>query len=93
VQAALHQQLGLALANQLHRRGSRVMTVKRDDDPRAREIDAGLLRGLFDLRHWAHEYRRDESQLRRLDRRGECRLLAGMGHCGRDRIEASAPRH
>jgi hypothetical protein len=42
VQAALHQQVGLALAKQLHRLGSRVMTVKRDDDPRAREIDAGF---------------------------------------------------
>ena len=50
VQAALHQQLGLALANQLDRLRRRGMAVRRVDDPRAAEIDAARARDLPDLR-------------------------------------------
>ena len=58
-----------------------------------REIDAGLLRDLLDLRGRTDEDRRDESLLRRLDRAGQRRLLAGVRDRRRDRLEArdSAP--
>ena len=65
VQAALHQQLGLALAHQLHGLGGRRMAVRRIDDPRLAEIDAAVLRDL--LRSWrpGRQNRRDQSLLRR----------------------------
>ena len=49
VQAALHQQFGLALADQFHRLAGRGVAVRRVDDLDAAEIDAGRLRDLCDL--------------------------------------------
>ena len=46
VQAALHQQLGLALSHQFDRLGRRGVTVRRVDDPAPPEIDPVRLRDL-----------------------------------------------
>ena len=43
VQAALHQQLGLTLAHQLHGLGRRCVAVRRIDDPDLAEVDPVLL--------------------------------------------------
>ena len=61
VQASLHQELGLALANQLHGLGRRGVAVRHIDDPRTPEVDPVRLRDFVDLGGRADEDRRDQS--------------------------------
>ena len=84
VQAALHQQLGLALAHQLDRLRRRGMAVRRVDDPRApRSIPFAFATPRSSPR--ADQDRRDQSLLAGFDRAGEQRrLLARMRHRGRE---------
>ena len=89
VQAAFHQQLGLALSNQFDRFCRRGMTVRRVDNPKPAERDSVRLRDLPDLRLRADENRPDEPLLAGLDRTRQRRFLAGMGDSGRHRLEAS----
>ena len=64
VQAALHQQLGLALAHQLDGLRRRRVAVRRVDDPRAAEVDAGFACAISaNLRGRADEDRHDQPLL------------------------------
>ena len=87
VQAAFHQELGVALAHELDSLGCGRVAVRGIDDGRRTERDAGLLREVVDLGRGADENRGDESLRAGLDRAGERRLLAGM----RDRRRRPAP--
>ncbi len=92
VQAALHQELGLALANELHRFGRRAMAVRSVDDlvlARGRCLSPSQAPGSLppDPRESARS-----APSRRPRPRRERRFLAGMRHRGRHRLEASAPR-
>ena len=74
VQAALHQQLGLALPHQLHRLGRRRRgcAARRRSAICPRSMPAGL-RDLLDLRRRADEDRHDQPLLGGLDRAGQRR--------------------
>ena len=68
VQAALHQQLGLALPHELHRLGRRGMAVRRIDDPRAPNRDAAPPGHVFDPGGGADENGRNQALLAGLER-------------------------
>ena len=67
VQASLHQELGLALANQLHGPGRGGVAVRDIDHLRSSEVDAARLRDFLDLRRRPHEDWRDQSLRGRID--------------------------
>src|SRR6185295_11360556 len=92
VQAALHQELGLALAHELDRLGRGGVAVRRVDDPRLSQVEARLLRDLLDRRFRTDEDRLAQAVLAGLDRAPERALLAREGDRGRDRLEALAAR-
>ena len=92
VQAALHQELGLALAHQLHRLRRRRVAVRRVDDPGRAEVDAVRLarpRAIFAA--GPTRIGTISPLLAGLDRAGQRRLLARMGDRRRDRLQAAAP--
>ncbi len=91
VEAALHQQLGLALPHQFDRPGRRRVAVRRVDDRDRPQRDAVGLRDLLDLRLRADEDRRDQPELGRIDDRCQRRRLARVCDCRRHRLEGAAP--
>ncbi len=92
MEAALHQELGLPLADELDRLRGGGVAVRRIHDPCAPEIDPVRLRDLFDLRARPHEDRRDEPVRRGVDRAGERARLARMRDGRRHGLEAPAAR-
>ena len=80
VEAALHEQLGLALAHERDGLLGRRLAVRRVDDLDAGDIDAAGLRELPDLVGRANEYGNDQSGPIGLERAGERGLVAGMRH-------------
>jgi hypothetical protein len=91
MQAALHQDFGLAASNELHGFGGRGVTVCGIDDSQACEIDTCGLGDLLNLRLRAHEDGRDQPVLGRFDRTFESGQLARVRHRGDDRIKTSTP--
>ena len=91
VQAALHQQLGLALADQFHRLGRRGVAVGHVHDLRAAEVDALRLGDLGDRRGRSDQDGHDQALGAGVDRAGQRRFLAGIGDRRRDRRQAAAP--
>ena len=89
VQAALHQQLGLALPHQLHRLAAARMAVRRVDDPdadRARSRSPSAISRIFAA--GPTRIGTISPCSAGLDRAGQRRLLAGMRDRGRHRLEA-----
>ena len=91
VQAAFHQQLGLAGADQRHRLRGRRMAVRGIHDPDLAEVDAVLGGERLDGGRRADEDRRDQSLRARLDCRRERRVLARVRDRRRHGLKASTP--
>ena len=85
MQAALHQQLGLAGADQLDRLLGGGLAVRDVDDLDAVEVEANDLGDAADLVLGPDEDRHDESRLGRLERSLERGLVTGMGDRCRER--------
>ena len=92
VQAAFHQELGLALPHQLHGLRRRTVTVRRIDDPQRIEVDVVRPRHLRDLRGGADEDRGNQPVRRGVNRSGERRGIARVCHGGRHGFELAASR-
>ena len=85
VQAALHQRLGAAAGDLLHRLRGGGVAVGRLHQLAAREVQLELLGDGFDLRARADQDRPDQPQLRGVDGAGQRGGVARVGDRGRDR--------
>ena len=92
VQAAFHQELGLALSNQLHRLCCRGMAVRRVDDASVAKVDAVGRRNFPKFCSRADENGDNQPLLGGLDGARERCSLARMRHCRCHRLKTAAPR-
>jgi hypothetical protein len=80
MQAAFHQRLGLALADEDDRLGGGIVAVGRLDDRYRRDVEAALLGHGADAAGRPDQDRRDQPQLRRFDDGFQRDRVAGMRH-------------
>jgi hypothetical protein len=88
VQAALHQHLGAARANLLHRFGSGVMAVCRFYDLESLDTEPRFRRDLADACGGSDQQWNDELEARRFHRASQRHLVAGMHDSRYDRRKA-----
>lgn len=84
VQRAFHQCLRTAFMHELHRAFGSGMAMRRIDDGQIAEIEIAFLRGRFDFRARADQYRRDQFQPRGFDD-GRQRIVIARMRDGRRR--------
>ena len=82
MQAAFHQELALALADQLDAPVGCRIALRRIDQREAADFDLVPTRGRSDFRRRSDEYRLDDADLGRFGRSSQRCLVTGMNHDG-----------
>jgi len=92
VQAALHEQPGLATTNHLDGAGGGGVAVRHVDDGDVGEVDVVFLRDRLDLVARSDQGRQDQPQAQALGHGAQDALFAGMGDRRRHRLKPSCRR-